>query len=462
MLCGSAFKNKGVQPMLDAVVDYLPSPLDIPPTKGTDPKSDEQIERKPSEDEPFAALAFKIVADPYGKLTYFRIYSGKIEKGVRGLQHDQGPARSASVASCACTRTSARTSTSRTRATSSPGSASSRPRTGDTLCDARTRSCSRSMEFPEPVISVAIEPKTKHDQDKLGKALGSLSDEDPTFRVNTDDETGQTIIRGMGELHLEVLVDRMMREFNVEAHVGKPQVAYRETITVPVEKVEQRYVRQTGGRGQYGHVVISLEPTGQGGGYEFVDEISGGVIPRVHPRGRRRHPGGDGRWRHRRLPARRHPGALDVRLVPRRRLVRDGLQDRRFDGAQGGVKKARPVLLEPMMEVEVVTPEDYMGDVIGDLNSRRGQVEGMEQRGSAQVIRAGSRWRRCSAMLGTSGPARRARDVHDAVRLLPAGSGVDRAGDRRPGSRRVITAPLDTGATTERRSPWPRGHAARE
>ncbi len=334
VLCGSAFKNKGVQPMLDAVVDYLPSPLDIPPTKGTDPKNDEQIERKPSEDEPFSALAFKIVADPYGKLTYFRIYSGKIEKGseVYNTTKDRRERIGRILRMHANQREDIEVAYAGDIVA---GLGFKQTTTGDTLSERAHPIVLEKLEFPEPVISVAIEPKTKQDQDKLGKALGSLSDEDPTFRVNTDEETGQTIIRGMGELHLEVLVDRMMREFNVEAHVGKPQVAYRETITVPVEKVEQRYVRQTGGRGQYGHVVISLEPTGQGGGYEFVDEISGGVIPRVHPRSRRRHPGGDGRRRDRRLPARRHPRAVDVRLVPRRRQFRDGIQDRRFDGAQG-------------------------------------------------------------------------------------------------------------------------------
>ena len=281
VLCGSAFKNKGVQPMLDAVVDYLPSPLDIPPTKGTDPKGDDEIERKPSEDEPFSALAFKIVADPYGKLTYFRIYSGKLEKGseVYNTTKDRRERIGRILRMHANQREDIDVAYAGDIVA---GLGFKQTTTGDTLSDRAHPIVLERMEFPEPVISVAIEPKTKQDQDKLGKALGSLSDEDPTFRVHTDEDTGQTIIRGMGELHLEVLVDRMMREFNVDAHVGKPQVAYRETITVPVEKVEQRYVRQTGGRGQYGHVVIGLEPTGQGGGYEFVDEIKGGVIPREY------------------------------------------------------------------------------------------------------------------------------------------------------------------------------------
>ena len=255
----------------------------------------------------------------------------------------------------------------------------------------RTRSCSSAWSSPSRSSHVAIEPKTKADQDKLGKALGALSEEDPTFSVRTDDETGQTIIGGMGELHLEVLVDRMMREFAVVANVGKPQVAYRETITQPVEKVEERYIRQTGGRGQYGHVIISLEPTGPGGGYEFVDKIKGGVDPaRVHLRGRRRHPGGA--WRAAWSPA---TPLVDVRVdphrrfEPRRRLERDGVQDRRAPSpSRRRPGMAKPALLEPIMRVEVVTPEDYMGDVIGDLNSRRGQIEGMEQRGTSHVVNA--------------------------------------------------------------------------
>ena len=278
VLCGSAFKNKGVQPMLDAVVDYLPSPLDVPPTQGIDPKTDETIERKASEDEPFAALAFKIVADPYGKLTYFRIYSGTLEKGAEIYNSTKD--RKERIGRILRMHADQREDIDVAYAGDIvAGLGFKQTTTGDTLCERSHPIVLERMEFPTPVISVAIEPKTKNDQDKLGKALSSLSDEDPTFVVHTDEDTGQTIIAGMGELHLEVLVDRMMREFNVDAHVGKPQVAYRETITATVEKVEQRYVRQTGGRGQYGHVVIGLEPTGPGGGYEFVDEIKGGVIP---------------------------------------------------------------------------------------------------------------------------------------------------------------------------------------
>jgi len=388
VLCGSAFKNKGVQPMLDAVVDFLPSPVDIPPTIGTDPKGAETVERKASEDEPFSALAFKIVSDPYGKLTYFRIYSGKLEKGSEIYNSTKD--RKERIGRILRMHANQREDIDVAYAGDIvAGLGFKFTTTGDTLCDRAHPIVLERMEFPEPVISVAIEPKTKVDQDKLGKALGALSDEDPTFQVHTDEDTGQTIIRGMGELHLEVLVDRMMREFNVEAHVGKPQVAYRETITVPVEKVEQRYVRQTGGRGQYGHVVISLEPTGPGGGYEFVDEITGGVIPREYI------PAVDAG-----IQEAMEGGVLaGYPLVDlRARLTFGSYHD--VDSSEMAFKiagsmalkeaarKAKPVLLEPVMEVEVVTPEDYMGDVIGDLNSRRGQVEGMEQRGNAQAIRA--------------------------------------------------------------------------
>jgi elongation factor G len=388
VLCGSAFKNKGVQPMLDAVVDYLPSPLDIPPTVGTDPKGAETIERKASEDEPFAALAFKIVADPYGKLTYFRIYSGKLRKGSEIYNSTKD--RKERVGRILRMHANQREDIDVAYAGDIvAGLGFKQTTTGDTLCDRSHPIVLERMEFPEPVISVAIEPRTKNDQDKLGKALSALSDEDPTFQVRTDDETGQTIIGGMGELHLEVLVDRMMREFNVEAHVGKPQVAYRETITQPVRDVEVRYVRQTGGRGQYAHVVIGLEATGPGGGYEFVDEIKGGVIPREY------------------IPA-VDAGIQDAMeggvvagypLVDVRARLTFGSYHEvdssemafKIAGSMAlkeAARRARPILLEPVMAVEVVTPEDYMGDVIGDLNGRRGQVEGMEQRGNAQAIRA--------------------------------------------------------------------------
>jgi elongation factor G len=388
VLCGSAFKNKGVQPMLDAVVDFLPSPLDIPPTRGTDLKGEMEVERKASEHEPFAALAFKIVADPYGKLTYFRIYSGRVEKGSEIYNSTKD--RKERIGRILRMHSNQREDIEVAYAGDIvAGLGFKQTTTGDTLTERAHAIVLERMEFPEPVISVAIEPKTKQDQDKLGKALGSLSDEDPTFQVHTDEDTGQTIIRGMGELHLEVLVDRMMREFNVEAHVGKPQVAYRETITQAVEKVEQRYVRQTGGRGQYGHVVIALEPTGPGGGYEFVDEIHGGVIPREYI------PAVDAG-----IQEAMEGGVLagyplvDVRA----RLTFGSYHD--VDSSEMAFKiagsmafkeaarRAKPQLLEPVMQVEVVTPEDYMGDVIGDLNARRGQIDGMEQRGNAQVIRS--------------------------------------------------------------------------
>ncbi len=388
VLCGSAFKNKGVQPMLDAVVDYLPSPTDIPPTAGVDPKTEEPVERKASEQEPFAALAFKIVADPYGKLTYFRIYSGTLEKGAEIYNSTKD--RKERIGRILRMHADQREDIDVAYAGDIvAGLGFKQTTTGDTLCDRAHPIILERMEFPTPVISVAIEPKTKNDQDKLGKALGSLSDEDPTFQVRTDADTGQTIIAGMGELHLEVLVDRMMREFNVDAHVGKPQVAYRETITVPVEKVEQRYVRQTGGRGQYGHVVIALEPTGPGGGYEFVDEIKGGVIPREYI------PAVDAG-----IQEAMEGGVLagyplvDVRA----RLTFGSYHD--VDSSEMAFKiagsmalkeaarRAKPQLLEPVAAVEVVTAEEYMGDVIGDLSSRRGKIGGMQQRGNSQVISA--------------------------------------------------------------------------
>ena len=282
VLTGSAFKNKGVQPLLDAVVDYLPSPLDLPPTRGMDPKGKEELERKPDVDEPFAALAFKIVADPHGKLTYFRVYSGQLEKGGAGLQlphRQEGAGRPHPPDARQQPRGPRRRPRRRHRGRHRP---QGHPHRRHALRRQGTRSCSRPLEFPEPVIHVAVEPKTKQDQDKMGKALSSLSEEDPTFTVRTDEETGQTIIAGMGELHLEVLVDRMLREFSVEANVGKPQVAYRETLTGVVEKHRYTHKKQTGGSGQFADVVITLEPTGPGGGYEFVDKITGGRIPKEY------------------------------------------------------------------------------------------------------------------------------------------------------------------------------------
>ena len=389
ILCGTAFKNKGVQPLLDAVVDYLPSPLDVTQIEGTDVKTEEPMVRKADDSEPFAALAFKIMSDPYvGKLTYFRVYSGSLESGASILNATKDKKeRIGRILQMHANHREDKDAVFAGDIVAAVGFKNTT--TGDTLCDPAHPIVLERMEFPEPVISVAIEPKTKADQDKLGKALGALSEEDPTFRVHTDDETGQTIIRGMGELHLEVLVDRMMREFSVEANVGKPQVAYRETITKPVEKVEEKYVRQTGGRGQYGHVVISLEPTGPGGGYEFVDQIKGGLIPREYI------PAVDAG-----IQEALEGGVLagyalvDVRAILTFGSYHDVDSSEmafKIAGSMAVKKAARmadPALLEPIMRVEVVTPEDYMGDVIGDLNSRRGQVEGMEQRGTSHVVNA--------------------------------------------------------------------------
>jgi elongation factor G len=379
VLCGSAFKNKGVQPMLDAVVDFLPSPLDIPPTKGMDVKGIEELEREPDDKAPFSALAFKIMSDPHvGKLTYIRIYSGTLEKGqaVVNSTKDRKERIGRILQMHANTRED--------RDVAYAGDIVAvvglkQTTTGDTLCDEKAQIVLESLDFPEPVIQVSIEPKTKDAQDKLGKALAALSDEDPSFQVHTDEETGQTIIGGQGELHLEVLVDRMLREFKVDATPGKPQV----------EKVEMRYVRQTGGKGQYGHVVINLEPTGPGGGYEFVDKITGGVIPKEYI------PSVDAG-----IQDALQSGVLagypmvDLRVT----LVFGSYHD--VDSSEMAFKiagsmafkkaanEAKPALLEPIMMVEVVTPEEYMGDVIGDLNSRRGKVEGMVQRGNAQVVSA--------------------------------------------------------------------------
>ncbi|MET0276259.1 MAG: elongation factor G [Acidimicrobiia bacterium] len=388
VLCGSAFKNKGVQPMLDAVVDFLPSPIDIPPTQGVDMKGEGDLERDADDKAPFSALAFKIVADPYGKLTYFRVYSGTVEKGseIFNSTKDKKERVGRLLRMHANNREDIEIAYSGDIVA---GLGFKSTTTGDTLCDRSDPIVLETMVFPEPVISVAIEPKTKVDQDKLGKALSSLSDEDPTFQVHTDEETGQTIIAGMGELHLDVLVDRMMREFAVAANVGKPQVAYRETIVNTVEKIEEKYVRQTGGKGQYGHVVITLEPTGPGGGYEFVDKISGGVIPREY------------------IPSvnagiqqAMESGVLagypmvDMRVTLTFGSYHDVDSSEmafKIAGSMAFKKAARaakPVLLEPIENVEVVTPEDYRGDVIGDLSSRRGRVEGMEQRGTSHVVRA--------------------------------------------------------------------------
>jgi elongation factor G len=390
VLCGSAFKNKGVQPMLDAVVDFLPSPIDIPPTRGMDLKGIEDLERPVDDDAPFAALAFKIARDPEsgGKLTYARVYSGKLSKGDPILNSSKDrKERAGRILQMHANHREDRDTAFAGDIVALVGM--KQTTTGDTLCDPDAPIVLESLDFPEPVIHVAVEPKTKADQDKLSKALQSLSEEDPTFQVRSDEETNQTIIGGMGELHLEVLVDRMLREFRVDANVGKPQVAYRETVRNKVEKVETRYIRQTGGKGQYGHVVLTLEPTGPGGGYEFVDKISGGIIPKEYI------PSVDAG-----IQDAMQSGVLagyptvDIRAILTYGSYHDVDSSEMAFKIAGSMcfkeaaRKAHPVLLEPIMGVEVVTPEDYMGDVIGNLSSRRGKVEGMEQRGNHHVVRA--------------------------------------------------------------------------
>jgi elongation factor G len=389
VLCGSAFKNKAVQPMLDAVVDYLPSPLDVPPTEGIEPRSGAEITREHRDDEPFSSLAFKIMSDPFvGKLTYLRVYSGTLEKGTTVLNSSRDrKERIGRILQMHANHREDRDAVYTGDIVAVVGL--KQTTTGDTLCEVAHPILLESLEFPEPVIHVAVEPKTKADQDKLSRALFALSEEDPTFRVRSDQETGQTVISGMGELHLEVLVDRMLREFKVDANVGKPQVAYRETIRNSVHKIEERYIRQTGGRGQYGHVVIDLEPTGPGGGFEFVDKVTGGVIPKEYI------PAVDSG-----IQEAMNSGVLagfpivDVRVT----LVYGSYHDVdssemafKIAGSMAfkkAVRAAHPVLLEPIMEVEVVAPEDNLGDVIGDLSSRRGRIEGMEQRGASHVVRA--------------------------------------------------------------------------
>ncbi len=390
VFCGSAFKNKGVQLLLDAVVAYLPSPADLPPIKGFKPGDEEVVlERRLEDTEPFSALAFKIMSDPHvGKLTYFRVYSGHASKGESVLNTTTG--KKERVGRILRMHANSREDVDEVFAGDIvAGIGFKNTTTGDTLSSEREPIQLESMEFPAPVISVAIEPRTKSDDEKLSESLHRLSEEDPTFLVRTDEETGQTIISGMGELHLEILVDRLLREFKVEANVGKPQVAYRETIRRAIDKIEYRHVKQTGGKGQYAHVVINLEPTGPGGGYEFVDQIHGGRIPREYI------PAVDDGIEH----------ALDqgvlagYPLVDVRAILVDGSyhdvdsSEMAFKIAgsmalQEAARKAGVKLLEPVMEIEVTTPEDYMGDVIGDLNSRRGKVEGMTQRGNSQVIRA--------------------------------------------------------------------------
>jgi len=390
VFCGSAFRNKGVQLLLDAVVDYLPSPADLPPIKGFKPGDEEVvIERKLDDTEPFAALAFKIMSDPHvGKLTYFRVYSGHAAKGDSVLNTTTG--KKERFGRILRMHANSREDVEEVFAGDIvAGIGLKNTTTGDTLSSERSPIQLESMEFPAPVISVAIEPKTKSDDEKLSESLHRLTEEDPTFLVRTDEETGQTIISGMGELHLEILVDRLLREFKVDATVGKPQVAYRETIRRAIEKVDYRHVKQTGGKGQYAHVVINLEPTGPGGGYEFVDLIKGGKIPREYI------PSVDAG-----IEEALEQGIIaGYPLVDVRAILTDGSfhdvdsSEMAFKIAgsmalQEAARKAGVKILEPIMEVEVTTPDEYMGDVIGDLNSRRGKVEGMTQRGNSQVIRA--------------------------------------------------------------------------
>ncbi|MDX6605332.1 MAG: elongation factor, partial [Solirubrobacterales bacterium] len=393
VLCGSSFKNKGVQPLLDAIVALLPSPLEVPPVTGVVPAGKGQSEpteaERPAADEaPFAALAFKVMTDPYvGKLTYFRVYSGKLEKGGRVLNVKTG--RTERIGRLLMMHANSREEIDECYAGDiCAGVGLKETGTGDTLAAPDAPIALESIEFPETVIAVAIEPKTKADQEKMGNALQRLGEEDPTFRIESDEETGQTLIHGMGELHLEVIVDRMLREFKVDANVGKPQVAYRETIRKRVEKVVARFVRQTGGRGQFGHVVINLEPA-PGEGFDFVNKIKGGAIP-----GEFIGPAEQGMREALENGVKAGYPMVDVRAE----LVDGSYHDVdssemafKIAGSmaiQEGARKANPVLLEPVMSVEVVTPEDFLGDVIGDLSRRRGKVQGQEQRGNALAVQA--------------------------------------------------------------------------
>ncbi len=389
VICGASFKNKGVQPLLDAVVRYLPSPLDVPPVEGVNPKNEDVEARKASDDEPFSALAFKIMTDPYvGRLTFIRVYSGAMKAGSYIRNTTKGSnERVGRILQMHANHREDREEVATGDIVALVGLKNTT--TGDTLSAENKPIVLESMIFPTPVISVAIEPRTKADQDKLGASLAKLAEEDPTFVVHTDEETGQTIIQGMGELHLEVIVDRLLREFKVDANVGRPQVAYRETIKKPVSHAEGRYVRQTGGRGQYGHVILRLEPLPPGSGYEFVNEIVGGVVPREYI------PSVD-----RGVREAMESGPLaGYPLVDLRVTVYDGSYHDvdssemafKIAGSMGlkeGVRKGHPVLLEPVMDVEVVVPEEFMGDVMGDLSSRRGKIEGVEPRSGFQVIRA--------------------------------------------------------------------------
>ncbi|MDP4668016.1 MAG: elongation factor G [Gaiellales bacterium] len=389
LLCGTAFKNKGVQQMLDAVIAYLPSPLDVPPVEGTVPRKDITETREATLSAPFSALAFKVMSDPFvGKLTYFRVYSGQLSAG--SAVYNASTDKKERVGRILQMHANHREERSEIGAGEiAAGVGLKATTTGDTLCDEKQPILLESIVFPEPVIEVAVEPKTKADQDKLANALQRLSEEDPTFRVKTDEETGQTLIAGMGELHLEIIVDRLMREFSVDANVGKPQVAYRETIRKAVEKVQGKFVRQSGGRGQYGDVWLRVEPTEPGEGFSFESKIVGGVVPKEYHKA-------VGEGAREALSAGVIAGfpVVDVKVA----LIDGSFHDVdssemafKIAGSMAlkeGLRRGDSALLEPIFAVEVVTPEEYMGDVIGDLNSRRGRVEGMEPRGNAQVVTA--------------------------------------------------------------------------
>jgi elongation factor G len=387
VLCGTAFKNKGVQPLLDAVVDYLPSPVDIPPVKGINPDDESFMEREAKDEAPFSALVFKIMTDPFvGQLAFFRVYSGKVDSGSSVLNSTKGTTER--VGRLLQMHANKREEIKEVRAGDIGAAVGLKSvTTGDTICDPKQAIVLETMIFPEPVIAVAIEPKTKSDQEKMGVALAKLMQEDPTFKVHTDPETNQTIIRGMGELHLEIIVDRMVREFHVGANVGKPQVAYREAITRKSE-AEGKFVRQSGGKGQYGHVKMRFEPMPEGG-FEFVNEIVGGSVPREFIK----------------------PTEQGIKEAMERGIVAGypmtGVRAILYDGSyhdvdssemafkiagsmayQEGAKRANPILMEPIMDVEVVTPEDYAGDVMGDLSRRRGKIQQMDERAGAKVIRA--------------------------------------------------------------------------
>jgi elongation factor G len=388
VLCGSAFKNKGVQQLLDAVVDYLPSPLDVPPVMGLDPNSSKEVERKSDDGEPFSALAFKIMSDPFaGQLTFFRVYSGTLKTGTAVLNVTKGTKDR--IGRLLKMHANKREEIDEVYAGDIAAAVGLKgATTGDTLADEKQPVLLEVMKFPEPVIAMAIEPKTKQDQEKMGFALQKLAQEDPSFRVRTDEETAQTIIAGMGELHLEIIVDRMLREFKVEANVGKPEVAFRETIRRKAE-AESKYVKQTGGRGQYGHVVLTVEPSESGKGLEFVNKVVGGAIPKEF------------------VPAiekgvreRMETGVVagyplrDVKVTVIDGSYHDVDSNEmafKIAGSMGfadACKRADPVLLEPIMKVEVLVPQEFMGDVIGNLNSRRGKVQGMKVRAGAQAIDA--------------------------------------------------------------------------